>query len=37
MEEEEIIKLALQNDEEAKNKIYEKYKYIIDILMQKIS
>ena len=35
MEEEEIIKLALQNDEEAKNKIYEKYKYIIDILMRK--
>ena len=35
MEEEELIKLALQNNEEAKNKIYEKYKYIIDILMRK--
>ena len=35
MEEEEIIKLALENKEEAKNKIYEKYKYIIDILMKK--
>ena len=35
MEEEELIKLALENNEEAKNKIYENYKYIVDILMKK--
>ena len=35
MEDEELIKLALENNEEAKNKIYEKYKYIVDILMKK--
>ncbi len=35
MEEEELLKLALENNEEAKNEIYEKYKYIIDILMKK--
>ena len=35
MEEEEIIKLALENNEEAKNEIFERYKYIIDILMKK--
>lgn len=35
MEDEELIKLALENNAEAKNAIYEKYKYIIDILMKK--
>lgn len=35
MEDEELIRLALENNEEAKNIIYEKYKYIIDILMKK--
>ena len=35
MEEEKLIKLALENNEEAKNKIYENYKYIVDILMKK--
>lgn len=35
MEEEELIKFALENNEEAKNEIFEKYKYIIDILMKK--
>lgn len=35
MEDEVLIKLALENDEEAKNKLYDKYKYIIDILMKK--
>ena len=35
MGEEELIKLALENNEEAKNEIFEKYKYIIDILMKK--
>ena len=35
MEEEKLIKLALDNNEEAKNEIFEKYKYIIDILMKK--
>ena len=33
--EEELIKLALENNVEAKNVIYEKYKYIVDILMKK--
>ena len=35
MEEEELIKSALENNLEAKNEIYEKYKYIIDILIKK--
>ena len=35
MEEEQLIKLALENNEQAKNEIYEKYKYIVDILMKK--
>ena len=35
MEDEELIKLALENNEEAKNKIVEKYRYIIDILLKK--
>lgn len=33
--EEEIIALALQNKEEAKNILYERYKYIVDILVRK--
>lgn len=33
--EEEIITLALEGNEEAKNQLYEKYKYIVDILMHK--
>lgn len=35
MEDEKLIKLALENNENAKNEIYEKYKYIIDILIKK--
>ena len=35
MEDEELLKKAKENDEEAKNLLYEKYKYIIDILMKK--
>ena len=35
MEDEELLKKAKENDEEAKNFLYEKYKYIIDILMKK--
>ena len=35
MEDEEIIRRALDGNEEAKNQIYEKYKYIIDILLKK--
>lgn len=34
-EEDELIVAALNNDEEAKNKLYEKYKYIVDILLKK--
>ena len=33
--EEEIISLALENNETAKDIIYNKYKYIVDILMKK--
>ena len=35
MDDEELIRRAKENDEEAKNMLYEKYKYIIDILMKK--
>ena len=35
MEQEEIINLALENNEEAKNIIYNEYKYIVDILIHK--
>ena len=35
MEDEELLKKAKENDEEAKSLLYEKYKYIIDILMKK--
>lgn len=35
MEDEKLIKLALENNENAKNELYEKYKYIIDILIKK--
>lgn len=33
--EEEIMSLALENNEEAKNLIYEKYKYIVDAFLYK--
>ncbi len=35
MEDEKLLKLALNDNEEAKNALYEKYKYIIDILIKK--
>ena len=35
MTEEELITLALNNNKEAKNTLYNNYKYIIDILMHK--
>lgn len=35
MEEERLIELALQNNEDAKNELYLKYKYIVDIFMHK--
>lgn len=35
MEEQKLLKLALNDNEEAKNEIYKKYKYIIDILIKK--
>ncbi len=35
MEEEKLIHLALKNNEEAKNELVAKYKYIIDILIKK--
>lgn len=30
-----LIKLALEQDEDAKNKLYDEYKYIVDILIHK--
>ena len=35
MEEEKIIEQALNNNEEAKNELYLKYKYIVDIFIRK--
>ncbi len=35
MNDEMLLKLALENNEDAKNALYEKYKYIIDILIKK--
>ena len=35
MEDEKLLKLALNDNEEAKNALYEKYKYIIVILIKK--
>ena len=33
--EEEIISLALENNEDARNIIYDKYKYIVEIMLRK--
>ena len=37
MEEDKLVSLALENDEEAKETIYAKYKYVVDILIHKYS